>query len=398
MTASHKKLSFARWFAILAVSFAGLCLLLAAVSLAVNAVQPQQSTSPNQLTSRDKARLAEVFHLRQALGDNILPGWSQAAIPVIAFNEQYLFLVGSSNPDPGWVTVPGSEQKGSRWQPVPDDDFYGQVYYRQPLPASGETTENFTVRVGEDWVASLMALEWMKISLAQEFRQDLPALLRPVFPYSLVVGLFIPGSETYITAVQHEALHAYQGIRAPAKLAAAEQAGRQSSRQYPWEDSVFRSAWQTELDLLNQAVRAEDEQEAARLARAFLEHRAQRRAAARLSGPLVAYERQREWVEGVAKYAELSIYRQAAQTKGYQPVPELSQDPAFRGYRLAQQKWDQETAQIRRMAGSEGDGRFYYSGFAQAVLLDQLSPGWKELLFDDNVWLENLLNNALETR
>jgi hypothetical protein len=48
------------------------------------------------------------------------------------------------------------------------------------------------------------------------------------------------------------------------------------------------------------------------------------------------------------------------------------------------------------MAGDEGDGRFYYSGFAQAVLLDRLAPGWKAQLFDEGAWLEELLAQAVE--
>ena len=41
------------------------------------------------------------------------------------------------------------------------------------------------------------------------------------------------------------------------------------------------------------------------------------------------------------------------------------------------------------------DGRFYYTGMAQAVLLDRLLPGWKEIAFDDGVFLEDLLATAV---
>jgi hypothetical protein len=48
------------------------------------------------------------------------------------------------------------------------------------------------------------------------------------------------------------------------------------------------------------------------------------------------------------------------------------------------------------MAGDEGDGRFYYSGMAQAFLLDQLMPGWKARAFDEGVWLDDLLAEAVQ--
>ena len=46
------------------------------------------------------------------------------------------------------------------------------------------------------------------------------------------------------------------------------------------------------------------------------------------------------------------------------------------------------------MASAEGDGRFYYSGFAQAALLDRLLPGWKERAMLEGVWLDDLLKVA----
>lgn len=376
------------------VAFAGLCLLLTGFIQLINARQPTRSSLVDRLSTTDKYRLAEVFHLRQALGDQVMPGWAQAEIPVIAFNEEYIFLVGCQEPASGWQKVPQGTPMGRDWEVVPGDDFYGRPYYRQKLPGPGVTTENFTVQVGDRWVASLMSLEWMKISLASEMRQGLPALIQPLIPYPLVVNLFVPGSDTYITGVLHEAMHAYQGIRAPQRLADAEEASRQLGSQYLWEDQAFQDDWQAELDLLHQAMRASSQDETLRLARAFLQQRTQRRTAAKLTENLIDFERQREWEEGVAKYAERYIYSLAAQTESYQPLTELSQDQEFYHYQNAQQKWDQEIDQIRRMASDEGDGRFYYSGFAQAVLLDRLAPDWKERLFEDGVWLEDLLGDA----
>ncbi len=35
-----------------------------------------------------------------------------------------------------------------------------------------------------------------------------------------------------------------------------------------------------------------------------------------------------------------------------------------------------------------------FCAMAQAVLLDRLLPGWKERIFKDSVWLEDLLREA----
>jgi hypothetical protein len=39
--------------------------------------------------------------------------------------------------------------------------------------------------------------------------------------------------------------------------------------------------------------------------------------------------------------------------------------------------------------------RFYYSGMAQAVLLDRLMPDWKVRAWSEGVWLEDLLAEAV---
>jgi hypothetical protein len=46
---------------------------------------------------------------------------------------------------------------------------------------------------------------------------------------------------------------------------------------------------------------------------------------------------------------------------------------------------------MHRQAGQEGETRFYYTGMAQAILLDRLQRGWKEGAFQEGVWLEDLL-------
>ena len=110
---------------------------------------------------------------------------------------------------------------------------------------------------------------------------------------------------------------------------------------------------------------------------------------------MIELERTREWEEGIAKYTELSLPVLASETTSYTPLAALSLDKEFKNYRGAASKWDQEVQQIRRMASDDGDGRFYYSGFAQAALLDRLAPGWKDQLFTEGVWLEDLLAEAL---
>jgi hypothetical protein len=377
------------------LSLTGLCLLLVAVSAASNLGLPQRSSVVASLSEADKIHLAETQHLRQAVGDDVWPGWGQVDIPAILFNESYAFLVGFPDPPEGWVKVPANQLRGGLWEVVPGDTFYGEPYYRQALPDPDITPENFTVMVGERWVSSLQSFEWAKISLVQPIRQDLPPFLRPIFPYRLFVGQLLGGSDKYISLIAHETFHAYQGMMAPQKLAAAEDDNRQYESRYPWGESSLQSNWQTELDLLADALLTSDQTQTLELARQFLLVRNARRESAPLSPELINYEQQREWLEGLARYAELEIWRQA-NTDAFTPLPGTAMLTNFDRYTGFETRWSQEIQQMRRMADDEGDGRFYYSGLAQAVLLDKLYPDWKLGAFEEGVWLDDLLLAAVK--
>lgn len=372
------------------------CLGGTAVSLITNRALPTAEMDAAQLSDLDKARLAEIIHLRQTLGNLSWPGWGDADIPLILFNDAYAFLVGyPGEPSPGWRKVPQGERRGNPWQVVPGDVFLGEPYFRTPLSPGGPTPEAFTVQVGEHWVASLQTRSAMRVFMARQFRDMLPDGVAEALPYALAADLFLRNSDSYLAATLHEAFHAYQGMQAPDRLLAAEWAATRQSGNYPVEDEAFGADWQTELDLLQAALRAEDVAETAVLVQQFLAQRTERRTAANLSPVLVAYEQQREWLEGLALYNELNILRQAYTHDDYQPMAGMDADPEFDHYQKFEQRWQQETDQITRMAGNEGDGRFYYSGMAQAALLDRLLPDWKAQIFAGDVYLEDLLADAL---
>ena len=376
-----------------ALVLVSLCLMLVLISAIINRGLPQQSEVIERLSNSDKTRLAELFHLRQTLGDSVWPGWGQAQIPIILHNEEYAFLIGYPQPPAGWIKVPAGTQLGGPWETVAEDQFLGAPYYRQLLLNANSTPQSFTVLVGEQWTASLETTDWMKISLVQPIRDDLPYLLRPIFPYRLYIGQLVSGSDQYISLIGHETFHAYEGMVAPDKLMAAELANNKYESQYPWQDASLQADWQKELNLLSDALQTTSKDQAAQLAQRFLEQRKVRRENAGLSSNLIAYEMQREWEEGLARYTELEIWRQAA-TEDYTPIPETSSLVDFKQYKSFASRWSHEIQQITLMTGVEGDGRFYYTGMAQAFLLDRLMPNWKSKTFQDGIWLEDLLAEA----
>lgn len=372
-----------------------LCLAVVGISALSNLYLPSQSPVTERLSDLDKARLAEAIHLRQSLGDVVWPSWGQLDIPFILYNEEYAFLVGYPDPADGWVKIPQDESRGGPWQAVPDDDYQGQVYFRQQLSSPEITPQNFTVLVGDRWVASMQTKEYAEIDFYAGFREELPPFIRAIFPYRLAWGLLMGETENYISALAHEAFHAFQGDLAPSRLYRAELAA-QNDDFYPWADQALDEAWKLEADSLVRAVQSQTDEEAAEYARQFLAQREKRRVSVLLSADLVDYERQREWLEGVAKYVEVSIGRLAAEVPGYAPQGIVMADPDFKHYKNRQQYWSGQIEEARRTSGRGGETRFYYSGLTQAVLLDRLMPGWKERALDEGVTLEDLLREAVD--
>ena len=351
------------------------CLVGVGLSALSNQGLPQSIEDSGRLSSLDKARLAETLHLKQTLSDQVWPGLAAADIPILLWNRDFSFLVGEDiNSAP------------ARWQVVPGDTFQGQPYYRQ----ASDEPQNFAVQVGDRWVASVGTKLEADLFIREMFQESFPPPINQVIPYRLL----IQPSEVQISAVLHEVFHVFQRANARSHFDDAELAYRDGPG-YWAVDPAMSEAWQEEIETLAQALEADTGEGAADLARQFLSQRRARRQAHDLAPNLIAFERRFEWLEGLAKYVELESWRQAAETDGYQPLPAMAEDPDFDGYAKFDGRWSQEIGQMKRQADQEGDTRFYYTGMAQAALLDRLAPDWKEQAMEDGVWLEDLLESAV---
>jgi hypothetical protein len=349
------------------------CVILGGIGYNSNQNLELDPQTADSLGTLDKGRLAEALQLKAQLGNQVWPGFADLEAPIILWNDAYEFLVGVSNPPSGW-------------EAVPDDQLAGEAYFRRPAV----DPQNFAVRVGDQWAASIFTKPLVDSSLIFAIRDLLPPLIADIFPYRLI----IQPSELQIAAVQHEYFHVFQAVEAAVKFNAAEAAYDADDR-YWAADEQMRDAWQGEVELLVQAVETTSQAEAIELTREFLDQRAQRRQDTRLEADLVAYERQFEWLEGTAKYVELRSWEVAFEDRGYLPSPELQADEDFKGYDTFEAHWNREISQARRQAGVDGEVRFYYTGMLQAYLLDRLMPDWQARIMDEGVYLEDLLQEAI---
>lgn len=347
-------------------------LVLAIASFVSNQNLPSGPEVTDRLTELDKTRLEETFHLKTTLGDSVWPGWGEMDIPILLWHQDNNFLVSVDVPPPGWAAVP-------------NDLYRGETYFANP----GFDPENFAMQIGDGWVASMGTKGETDQFMQDVFRNVIPDPLEPFFPFRLL----ILNTEIQISGVLHETFHVYQAVQSPIKFAQADSAYGSADRY--WEiDLDMGPAWEEEMDLLIDAATSQDDQEARSLARQFLAVRDKRRAEHGLTADLVSYEVQTEWLEGLAKYIELSIWETAFNMPQYKPIPETETDPDFKDYQTFPSRWKQEISQARRQANTEGDVRFYYSGMFQTRILDRLMPDWKNRVMEPEETLENLIRQG----
>ena len=367
---------------------------LAIVSALYNLTLPKKSKTIEYLSAKEKSFIAEEMNLQQKMGNEVWPGWGNLRIPVIVYNEKYAFLIGYPDPPAGWYRMPGEEFRGTEWKIVKTDNFSGKPYYRQLLPNPDITPENFTVKVGERWVVTMQTKEYSAVAFYKGFRNQLPPVINAIFPYRIFWKILMGTAETHIVLMAHEAFHAFQGTEVPQRLAEASRVGHLSSV-YTWNETANSEGWTEEMNLLLEAYKNESNDAARQLVAQFLDKRLKRREKANLTDSTIQYEQKREWLEGLALYAELTIGMKASKSLNYKPVKEIETVSEFKNYKTFANFYNRQIEEVKRAANRPEENRFYTTGMLQAVMLDRLMPAWKNEAFNEDVYLEDLLKKAV---
>lgn len=114
-------------------------------------------------------------------------------------------------------------------------------------------------------------------------QDTLPLPFDKIIPYRLL----IQPSEVQMSGVLHESFHVFQVQEAPGRFDDAEEAYAVEDA-YWSADEAMHEAWQAEIELLEGALTADSNAQAAVLADQFLEQREARRSAAGLSDELAS--------------------------------------------------------------------------------------------------------------
>ncbi len=200
--------------------------------------------------------------------------------------------------------------------------------------------------------------------------------------------------------IAHEAFHVFQSHKGPNK------GGDESALQtYPVLSARNNVGFALEGDALAEAMRAATPQKVREAAAVWLAVRQDRRAA--LSPEAIAYEDGTEFNEGLAKYVE---YRLTRALEARTPAPAMYWAQGFDGYedltRIREGLVDEMQKHMHGEVNVNNDPygasplrmRLYYSGMAVAVLLDTLSPGWHERIWEPETTLTQLATEAMNVK
>jgi hypothetical protein len=363
-----------RKITVIILSLLGLCLLTAGLSIISNQFLPKASPSTDRLTQEDLFRAEETLNLMTDLGEQTWPGLN-SSIPLILWNESHAFLLNSQEHFEDWRVLEGATVNNL---PV----------YVQENKANYQA---FTELLSNGRYAGSMATkDATNIGFITLFRENLPPVISQIFPYRIL----LLSTDHYITALVHESFHAYQAENYPERFDDAEKS-YQSTDAYEDIFPDMSEDWQIEVQFLLDALEEEDRVKQITLVKDFLETRENRREKAGLPENLVLYEKRYEWLEGSAKYVELEIWKQAANSTEYQPVDEIFIDQDFDDYQGYEKRWKNEKTSMKNAAKNIGDSLFYYTGMLQGRLLDILMPDWKTKINDPGIWYEDLLRDAI---
>jgi hypothetical protein len=297
-------------------------------------------TDSPDLTSEEVSAVQDVYAFLAEDGESVLPGFHGEDIDLIIYNAAYEFLFTPKEAEPGWELLGNSVLPGRK-------------LFRRPA----DNPQAFAVYVGDRWVGSMSTLA--------HFNRSMTEAVGPIFPPQFI----LLDEAHYKGVVVHEMVHALQGKEDDGRLRPLSTL-HDISASYE-DDEAFNDLIAEEAASLDQAIRAGSEEEVLQHARSFLATRQERRTASGMDAREIQEEKDFEWLEGLARYAEFK---------------------ASEGSRsLVRSRMDRIEEKVR----TRGDDRYYTLGMAQAMVLDRLDRTWKDEVFLPEFTLEERLGQLV---
>jgi hypothetical protein len=310
-----------------------------------------QATKP-QLRDDDRIRLAEAFRMGEKLGNHVWEGWSKAPFAVLLVTPEYEFLVRHPKPSKDFTSV--------GYDPL----LKSEVYYRprtvQPnllatYPAVGGIS---TIVIGQpENTEAKTSTRWLVTLFHEHFHQMQDS--QPDF-YAEANAL---------------------------GLARGDQTGMwMLTFPFPYERAEVKEQFSMMSRALLDALRAAQGKDFRDKLSAYLAVR--KRFQQTLAPDDYKYLSFQLWKEGVARYTEYRIAKEAA--RRYKPSKQFASLKDFTPFADdARKMLDRIMADLEKMSLDKRQRTALYPfGAAEAMLLDRVNPDWQKRYFTEKFFLD----------
>jgi hypothetical protein len=330
--------------------------------------------------------LKECQNITKTVGDEFYPGWKFQETPVLFYkpNVQELLINYPHKPEEF------SEYTG--FNPLKDQTIYARndttVFSIDDQNTSTEIEGIRVLVVADPFSRMRNQIRGTVLNQTKDFVIDW-----------LEQWNFLRSPYGEIKLILHEAFHVFQRKMAPEKFA-----NEMVVSIYPLLDPVNNSLYVLEGNVLRDALFSKDSKARMDKVKQFVAVRTFRQS--RLKEEVVEYENLNEYVEGTAKYVEYKFMKIGEMVE---PIEEMYYRNGFNGYQgvLSKQFEEKIDDMVKIVAVSDdrfgnkyGAGpmrfRLYDLGACQALLLDEVIPEWKTKIFEKDVYLCDLLKNAVK--
>ena len=313
--------------------------------------------------SEEEIAAINDIHRIMAVADDIWPGLEKAEIPIIFYNDNYEFLISNKKLKENWHLIDST-----------------RIKHYNIARRFAEKPQSFGVKVNGTWMGSIATRRKMNKELVENFENHMPAFISRFIPYNLIDI----NKDYHVVLYIHEAFHAFQGMMNEDKLNDVLTCYQHESS-YPFQAVNNLENWNREGALLFEAIDTDESEKIKSIVLEWIETRNNRRIDNDLSAEQIGFEKKLEWLEGLSFYVEIKAHQVA------QKLNSLNFN-----YVKNPKYWQDEMSQLKNTLGElDGDLRFYLSGMAQAEILDKIEPDWKNSIFKDDVFLEDIITTVL---
>lgn len=329
--------------------------------------------------------LKECRNITKTLGTELYPGWDFQSTPVLFYRPNVQEILINFPHKPGGFT----EYAGPN--PLGDET----IYVRNDSTIFSIDDQNTSTEI--DSIPVLVVADPFS-SMRNQLQNVLTQRSREFAESWLQDWSFVPRPYDQLALILHESFHVYQSKMAPDKGA-----NEMAVAQYPLLDPVNNALYVLEGNILKDALLSASPETKRQKIRQFVAVRSYRQSL--LDSSSVEYENLNEFVEGTAKYVE---YKFLLAGEKVAPVPEMYFHTGFNGYRDILPREFKNRVENMVNVVSVNDDRFgnkfgsgplrfklYDLGACQAILLDDVMPKWKDDIFNDGVYLSDLLIRSI---